>query len=123
MPKEENRRDLGECADEFEALEKALEAFDDADGCQHCCPEIDSDLPEMTYYVNDNTTKPGDNHEVHRADCAWMPEAGSRTELGKFRSARGAVRAAKKVYADADGCAHCCTEKNEEPADREHAGK
>ena len=122
MPKDENRRDLGECADEFEALDKALAIFDDADGCQHCCPEIGGDLPELTYHVNDSATKPGGNHEAHREGCAWRSKDGSYTELGKFRSAKGAVRAAKKAYDDADGCVRCCTEKNEEPTDREHIG-
>ena len=66
--------------------------------------------------MNNNTTKPGGNHEAHREDCAWRSKDGSYTELGKFRSAKGAVRAAKKVYDDADGCAHCRTEKSEGPA-------
>lgn len=122
MPKDENRRGLGECADELEALDKALAIFDDADGCQHCCPEIGGDLPELTYHVNDSATRPGGNHEAHREDCAWRSKDGSYAELGKFRSAKGAVRAAKKVYDDADGCAHCRTEKSEEPTDREHIG-
>lgn len=116
MSKDENRRGLGECADELEALDKALAIFDDADGCQHCCPEIGGDLPELTYHVNDSATRPGGNHEAHREDCAWRSKDGSYTELGKFHSAKGAVRAAQKVYDDADGCAHRRTEKSEGPA-------
>ena len=54
MPKDENRRGLGECADELEALDKALAIFDDADGCQHCCLHVvdeqvlphEADLPQ-----------------------------------------------------------------------------
>jgi len=57
------------------------------------------------YYVNDNAQSNGD-HEVHKDNCHYMP--GNRTYLGEYSSCDGAVKDAKKKYANANGCYHCC---------------
>ena len=56
------------------------------------------------YYVNKNAQPNGD-HEVHRDGCNWMPS--SRIDLGLFSGCQGAVREAKKHYAQSNGCVHC----------------
>lgn len=63
----------------------------------------------MRYYVNKNAQDNGD-HEVHRADCSWLPAAENRLYLGEFTSSYEALRAAKRIYDAADGCAYCCPE-------------
>jgi hypothetical protein len=35
-----------------------------------------------------------------------------KTFLGEFYSDEDALKEAKKLYSDADGCAHCCPEIN-----------
>lgn len=59
------------------------------------------------YYVN-NTPQSTGEHEIHKTGCQWMPSSGNRTELGDFASCVPAVAAARKVYANVDGCATCC---------------
>ena len=61
----------------------------------------------MRYYVNQNEQDNGD-HEVHRADCSWMPEAENREYLGDFSSCSPSVAEAKRRgYRTADGCFYC----------------
>lgn len=61
------------------------------------------------YYVNKvNTGNPGYNHEVHTADCIWLPSAENRIYLGAFSSCSDAVKKAKTYYNNVDGCATCC---------------
>lgn len=63
----------------------------------------------QTYYVNNNQTRnPGYHHEVHTE--AHMKQLGIRsaTYVGVFSNEIDAVRAAMRIYADADGCATCC---------------
>lgn len=57
------------------------------------------------YYVN---TAPfsGQNHEVHKEGCTYMPT--NKKHLGLFSSCQGAVTKAKETYPDADGCYYCC---------------
>ncbi|QNL51900.1 hypothetical protein H8S90_10145 [Olivibacter sp. SDN3] len=58
------------------------------------------------YYVNTKAQANGD-HEVHRADCIFLPTLSNRRYLGEFNSCREAVAEAKKIYASADGCKIC----------------
>lgn len=58
------------------------------------------------YFVNRNAQDDGD-HEVHREGCRYEPLPKNRLELGSFADCHAAVRAAKKHYAQADGCYHC----------------
>ena len=52
----------------------------------------------MKFYVNKNEQWTGE-HEVHRADCAWLPDAANRIYLGKY-------------YTRVDGCCFCCPESH-----------
>lgn len=63
----------------------------------------------QAYYVNNNQTRnPGYHHEVHTE--THMKQLGIRSAIyvGVFSNEIDAVRAAKRIYADADGCANCC---------------
>jgi len=63
------------------------------------------------YCVNKNpeTTGTGE-HEVHNVTkgCIKMPNSGNRVALGSFVDCHGAVKKAKSMGYDADGCGHCC---------------
>lgn len=63
----------------------------------------------MYYYVNKNAQGDG-THEVHSADCSWLPDAENRLYLGSFDNGREAVNVARLYYAKADGCYYCCRE-------------
>lgn len=59
------------------------------------------------FYVNRNSQDNG-NNEVHQeAICTHPPEPENRKHLGEFDDCRDAVRAAKRLYSNANGCAHC----------------
>ena len=57
----------------------------------------------MKFYVNKNEQWTGE-HEVHRADCAWLPDAANRIYLGEFYTSQPAVQEARKYYNCVDGC-------------------
>ena len=59
----------------------------------------------MKFYVNKNEQWTGE-HEVHRADCAWLPDAANRI------TSQAAVREARKYYTRVDGCCFCCPESH-----------
>ena len=59
-----------------------------------------------SYSVNDNAQSNGD-HEVHESGCYWLGLAKSTTYLGNFTSCDPAVAAAKRIYRQSNGCAHC----------------
>lgn len=61
----------------------------------------------MKYYVNENQQENGD-HEVHTADCRYLPERENRIYLGEYESCRLAVLKAKSLGYKANGCIHCC---------------
>jgi len=63
------------------------------------------------YYVNKNAQSNGD-HEVHTANCFYLPTIENRLYLGMFSSCGDAVKEAKKTYSKADGCYYCCRECN-----------
>lgn len=63
----------------------------------------------MKYYVNNNA-QANDDHEVHRSDCQWLPDAENRTYLGEFNNAVDAVKKAREFYNKVDGCYYCCKE-------------
>lgn len=63
------------------------------------------------YYINNNTSNPNGNNEVHTEDCKYLPSPTNRTYLGYFNDAIVAVAKAKSQgYSNADGCVHCCRE-------------
>lgn len=57
------------------------------------------------YYVN-TRPKVGQNHEVHKDGCDYMPL--NKKLLGLFSNCEDAVKKAKETYSDADGCYFCC---------------
>lgn len=59
-----------------------------------------------SYYVNMNAQSNGD-HEVHKSNCTWLPYPENRIYLGEFVSCYGAVDAARKHYAQVNGCYYC----------------
>ena len=61
------------------------------------------------YRVNKNTNSPNHDHEVHKEGCQWWPTQ-SYFDLGDHNSCVTAVAAAKKLYADANGCKTCSIE-------------
>ncbi len=61
-----------------------------------------------SYYVNIKAQLNGD-HEVHKADCRYLPDPINREYLGEFPSCHGEVKRAKEIYPTADGCAICST--------------
>lgn len=60
------------------------------------------------FSVNKNTQGTG-KHEVHNldADCAYLPQPSNCIALGEHANCRGAVAAARKLYANVNGCAYC----------------
>lgn len=61
------------------------------------------------YYVNNNQThNPGFHHEVHTEKHAKELNIASTQYVGYFSDEVEAVRKAKDIYYDADGCASCC---------------
>ena len=61
------------------------------------------------YYVNQNAQLSGD-HEVHSADCNFLPIPTNRKYLGEFSSCEPAVTEAKKTYSKSNGCKTCSNE-------------
>ncbi len=58
------------------------------------------------YYVNKRAQSNGD-HEVHHADCPYLPNLENRSYLGEFSNCKDAVREAERTYSTADGCKTC----------------
>ncbi|MBI4932116.1 MAG: hypothetical protein HY841_15265 [Bacteroidetes bacterium] len=63
------------------------------------------------YYVNTHAQANGD-HEVHKEGCAWMPHENHKRYLGDFLNCQDAVREAKKIFAQSNGCYYCSRECN-----------
>lgn len=59
-----------------------------------------------SYYVNKNAQSNGD-HEVHKTGCSFMPEPENRIALGDHATCTTAVTAAKRHYAQSNGCFYC----------------
>lgn len=65
------------------------------------------------YIVNKNTnTNPGNHNEVHNEDCKYYDQITNYDYLGEFSTCHGAVAKAKVKGYDADGCADCCPDCN-----------
>lgn len=68
----------------------------------------------MPYYcVNKNAQSSSGDHEVHDltpGKCHNLPEPQNRESLGFHATCKGAVQAAKRIYAKSDGCKFCCPE-------------
>jgi hypothetical protein len=60
----------------------------------------------MNYWVNDRAQGNGD-HEVHKDGCPFLRLIVSKTYLGLHFNCGSAVRKAKTIYAQSNGCATC----------------
>lgn len=59
------------------------------------------------YYVNKNAQSTGE-HEVHQTTgCPTPANPENRVALGEFATCKGAIAAARKHYANVDGCRNC----------------
>ena len=68
-----------------------------------------SDKKKKMYVVNNNDEhNPGGHHEMHTIDHAQQLRIESYTELGYFENVLDALKKARSIYPDADGCAICC---------------
>lgn len=56
-----------------------------------------------TYYI-----KKYGVHQLHRADCVWLPIRKGMVKLGNFKSSKEALQAAEASYNDVDPCPSCC---------------
>jgi len=59
------------------------------------------------YYVNNNAQSTGE-HEVHTSDCQFFYAIQNKTFVGNFNNCHEAIRAAKAIYSNVDGCYFCC---------------
>lgn len=61
------------------------------------------------YFVNNYAQDNGD-HEVHTRSCYWRHMGENMRSLGVFDKCQDAVKAAKYIFPQADGCKFCCPE-------------
>ena len=64
----------------------------------------------VTYYVHTKLMASGD-HEVHAEGCEWCPPDEQVRPVGTFESSDKAMKSAKKIYPEANGC-HLCMPKH-----------
>ncbi len=60
------------------------------------------------YFVNRNKQANGD-HEVHTSVCIYLPAPHNRLDLGYHFTCATAVRQARNVYPQSNGCKYCST--------------
>lgn len=63
------------------------------------------------FIVNRNAQKPPRrDHEIHNVTtgCNHLPDSNNQIDLGTHPSCVEALRAAKRMFPSADGCAYCC---------------
>lgn len=60
------------------------------------------------YCVNRNSQANGD-HEVHNLDagCSYLPAPSNQLSLGHHTDCSSAVRQAKTIFTQSNGCAYC----------------
>ena len=63
----------------------------------------------VPYCVNKNAQNTGE-HEVHKISCTspYLPDEENRIHLGRHADCHSAVRKAREIYNNVDGCYHCC---------------
>jgi hypothetical protein len=59
------------------------------------------------YWVNDNAQSGSNDHEVHKDGCSWLALIESKTYLGDYPTCQVAVKKAKTIYRDSNGCIYC----------------
>ena len=64
----------------------------------------------MEKYYFYNFTDKNNNHEVHTADCTFLPATENRTYVGEFVGCYSAIVKARADYPSKsfDGCYFCC---------------
>ena len=62
------------------------------------------------YYVNNKEQSKSGKHQVHHLDCEWFDDVKNARRLGSHESCHSAVKEAKKIYDNVDGCKHCSPE-------------
>ena len=63
-------------------------------------------MMKLKYYVNNEAQFNGD-HEVHIENCPYYLSMKNKTYLGEFESCDDAVKAAKKIHRQTNGCIRC----------------
>ncbi len=48
-------------------------------------------------------------HELHQADCVWLPIRKGMVKLGNFDTDEEAFKKAKMHYEEVDPCLSCCS--------------
>jgi len=61
------------------------------------------------YYVN-RKAQSNRNHEIHKVGCIHMADEKNRILLGDFYTCFDAIRIAKRIYKNSDGCFYCSKE-------------
>jgi hypothetical protein len=61
------------------------------------------------YYVNKNTSNPGNHNEVHKEGCRWLAYVIAKVDLGEHYDCHSAVKKAETYYPNnVDGSNTCC---------------
>lgn len=61
------------------------------------------------YFVNNNAQPTGE-HEVHKEGCTELKKVYSKTDLGYYSNCADAVKKARQIYSNVDGCYYCIPE-------------
>lgn len=64
----------------------------------------------MEHYFVTMNQHAGDEHEVHKDGCPYMPANEQRLYLGEFVDGLAALEEARKYYPKAIACRWCCPE-------------
>ena len=59
----------------------------------------------MAYYYVNVRAQPNGDHEVHEQGCRFMPLI--RRDLGEHPNCQSAIKGAKKIYPESNGCFYC----------------
>lgn len=63
-----------------------------------------------TYYI-----KRYGVHELHNADCVWLPIRKGMVKLGDFTTAGDAFKKATTLYSKVEPCPTCCKVRKNRP--------
>ena len=59
------------------------------------------------FYLDNKSSQLNGNFSVHKEDCPFLPEPNKRIYLGMFDSGNDAVKTAKIICLESDGCYFC----------------
>ncbi|MFM2292015.1 MAG: hypothetical protein RIS29_1828 [Bacteroidota bacterium] len=77
----------------------------------------------MDYYYLSKQARDNGDHEIHKQGCRYMPLERYVQALGQFTHSVEALKEAKELFPQANGCFYCCfhchTEgsRQEQPSD------